>query len=600
MADIKHIRNFALIAHIDHGKSTLADRLIQKTGGLSDREMQAQVLDNMELERERGITIKAQTVRLNYKDKNGSDYILNVIDTPGHVDFSYEVSRSLRSCEGAVLLIDASQGVEAQTLANAWAAIEADLEILPVFNKIDLPQSDPDNCAKQLEESIGLDISKALSISAKSGEGVDQLLDAIIRDLPCPKYKDEGGRLKMLLVDSWYDPYLGVIVLVRVLEGVVKPATPIRMMGAKRDYIVDEIGVFLPKKQKLDQLGAGEIGYLTASIRKVADARIGDTITNAKAPCAKALQGFRPSQPSVFCALFPEESGLYDDLRSAMEKLHLNDAGFIFEAETSQALGLGFRCGFLGLLHMDIIIERVKREYGIELISTAPGVIYRLHLTNGEVSELHNPADMPEAQKISKIEEPWMRVNILTPENNLGAILALAESRRGRQKNIIYMQTRIMAVYDLPLSEIIFDFHDALKSASKGFASFDYQALDYEEGDLVKLSILVNNEAVDALFTITHRSRAEAKGRAICQTLKEEIPRHLFKVPLQAAVGGRVVARETIPALRKDVTAKCYGGDITRKRKLLEKQKKGKLKMRQFGKVDIPQKAFLQVLKSDI
>ncbi len=596
MVELSHIRNFSLVAHIDHGKSTLADRMIQHTGGLSAREMRNQVLDNMELERERGITIKAQTVRMSYKAKSGELYILNLMDTPGHVDFSYEVSRSLKACEGALLLVDAAQGVEAQTLANAWAAIEADLEILPVINKIDLPAAEPERIKTQIEEAIGLDCSEAMPISAKTGAGLEDLIEKLITTLPAPS-GDRQAPLKMLLVDSWYDSYLGVVVLVRVLDGVVKQNDSIKMLATNKNYTIDELGVFLPKKQKQKELAAGEIGYLTASIKEVSDARIGDTITSADKPCAEALSGFRPSQPVVFCAAFPEDSSRYDDLREAMAKLHLNDSGFHFEAESSAALGLGFRCGFLGLLHMDIITERIEREFAIALITTAPSVIYRLHLTSDEVVELHNPADMPEATSIKSFEEPWVRVNILTPEESLGAVIALAESRRGRQQNLVYMQNRVMAVYDLPLSEIIFDFHDNLKSISRGFASFDYQPLGYEEGDLVRLSILVNNEPVDALFTIVHRTRAEQRGRAICKTLKEQISKHLFQVPLQAAIGGKIIARETVPALRKDVTAKCYGGDITRKRKLLEKQKAGKKRMRQFGKVEIPQSAFLAVLK---
>lgn len=598
VAELSHIRNFAIIAHIDHGKSTLADRLIQQTGGLSEREMRAQVLDNMELERERGITIKAQTVRLIYQAENGEEYILNLIDTPGHVDFSYEVSRSLKACEGALLLVDAAQGVEAQTLANAWAAIEADLEILPIINKIDLPAAEPDRVLTQIEEAIGLDCEQAVLISAKTGLGIKKLLEQLIQTLPAPQGNREAP-LKMLLVDSWYDSYLGVVVLVRVLDGIVKTGDEIIMLGTKKEYKIDSLGVFLPTKQKKTELQAGEIGYLTAGMKEVSDALIGDTITTAKAPCTEALSGFRPSQPVVFCAMFPEDNGRYDDLRDAMAKLRLNDAGFHFEPENSAALGLGFRGGFLGLLHMDIITERIEREFNIELITTAPGVIYRLHLTNGKMEELHNPADMPDLQTIDTIEEPWVRVNILTPEESLGVVIALAENRRGRQQDLVYMQTRVMAVYDLPLSEIIFDFHDNLKSISRGFASFDYQPIGYEAGDLVRLSILVNNEPVDALFTMVHRSRAEGRGRAICKTLKGEIPRHLFKVPIQAAIGGKIVARETVPALRKDVTAKCYGGDITRKRKLLEKQKAGKKRMRQFGKVEIPQKAFLAVLKEN-
>ncbi len=599
MVDVSHIRNFALIAHIDHGKSTLADRLIQKTGGLSEREMRAQVLDNMELERERGITIKAQTVRLHYR-RGDEDYILNLIDTPGHVDFSYEVSRSLQACEGALLLVDAAQGVEAQTLANSWAALEADLEILPVINKIDLPAADPVMAMAQIEDVIGLETHHALEISAKSGRGVEALLEAMITHLPPPQ-GNRAASLKMLLIDSWYDSYLGVVVLVRILDGVVRKGMNIHMMGAGQSYLIDEVGVFEPKKRPVAKLGAGEIGYFTASIREVADASIGDTIIAHEDVSSglEALPGFRPTQSVVFCALYPEDSSRFDDLREAMGRLHLNDAAFQFEPETSAALGLGFRCGFLGLLHMDIITERLEREFGIDLVSTAPGVIYRLTLTNNNELELHNPADMPDWQKITRIEEPWVRVNILTPEKNLGAAISLCENRRGRQHDLVYMSTRIMAIYDLPLSEIIFNFHDQLKSVSRGFASFDYQPLGYQEGDLVRLSILVNNEPVDALFSIVHRSRAEMRGRAMCKTLKEEIPRHLFKVPLQAAIGGRIVARETIPALRKDVTAKCYGGDITRKRKLLEKQKAGKKKMRQFGQVEIPHRAFLAVLKED-
>ncbi len=597
MVDVKHIRNFALVAHIDHGKSTLADRLIQKTGGLTQREMRAQVLDNMELERERGITIKAQTVRLAYR-MGGEDYILNLIDTPGHVDFAYEVSRSLQACEGALLLVDAAQGVEAQTLANSWAALEADLEILPVINKIDLPAAEPEMVAQQIKEVIGLDVRDALLISAKSGAGVEALLAAMVARLPPPR-GERGAPLKMLLVDSWYDSYLGVVVLVRVIDGSLRKAMRVQMMEAGQNYLVDEVGVFEPKKKSVSELGAGEIGYFTASIREVSDARIGDTIIAEGERSVKALPGFRPAKSVVFCALYPEDSAQFDDLREAMGRLHLNDAAFQFEPESSAALGMGFRCGFLGLLHMDIVIERIEREFGIELVSTAPGVIYHLTLTDGSQFELHNPADMPAWQRIAKIEEPWVRVNILTPEKHLGAMIALCEGRRGKQHDLTYMQTRIMAVYDLPLSEIIFDFHDHVKSASRGFASFDYQLLGHRAGDLVRLSILVNNEPVDALFCIVHRSRAEARGRAMCRVLKEEIPRHMFKVPLQAAVGGRIVARETIAALRKDVTAKCYGGDITRKRKLLEKQKAGKKKLRQFGRVEIPQRAFLAVLKGD-
>ena len=596
---LKNIRNFSIVAHIDHGKSTLADRLIQMTGGLDAREMagREQVLDNMDIERERGITIKAQTVRLNYKAENGEDYILNLIDTPGHVDFAYEVSRSLAACEGSLLVVDASQGVEAQTLANVYQAIDNNHEIVVVLNKIDLPAAEPERIREQVEEVIGIDASKAVLISAKTGIGIDLVLEAIVHQLPPPRQGDATAPLKAMLVDSWYDAYLGVIVLVRVIDGVLKKGQTIRMMEADAKYLVERTGVFTPKMLTVDELGPGEFGFITGSIKEVADTRVGDTITEDRRPTAQALPGFKPAQPVVFCGLFPVDAADFEDLRAAVGKLRLNDASFSYEMETSAALGFGFRCGFLGLLHLEIIQERLEREFDLDLIATAPSVVYRLQLNDGTTKELHNPADMPDVVKISHIEEPWIRATILTPDDYLGSILKLCQDRRGIQADLSYVGKRAMLVYDLPLNEVVFDFYDRLKSLSKGYASFDYHLTDYREGDLVKMSILVNDEPVDALSMLVHRTAAEKRGRVMCEKLKELIPQHMFKIPIQAAIGGRIVARETISALRKDVTAKCYGGDITRKRKLLDKQKEGKKRMRQFGKVDIPQEAFIQALK---
>jgi GTP-binding protein LepA len=598
MSEQNHIRNFSIIAHIDHGKSTLADRLIQVTGGLSDREMQEQVLDNMELERERGITIKAQTVRLDYKAQDGETYQLNLIDTPGHVDFAYEVNRSLAACEGSLLVVDASQGVEAQTLANVYQAIDVDHEIVPVLNKVDLPAADCARVAAQIEDVIGLDTGHAVNISAKTGLGVADVLEAIVTHLPPPQ-GDPQAPLKAMLVDSWYDAYLGVVVLVRVIDGQLKKGQKIRMMSTGAMHPVDQVGVFRPKRETVDALGPGEIGYFTAAIKQVADTRVGDTVTEERRPCDTALTGFKPSQPVVFCGLFPIDSSQFEDLREAMAKLRLNDASFEFEMETSAALGFGFRCGFLGLLHLEIIRERIEREFDIDLITTAPSVVYQLHMTDGEMVELHNPADMPDVVKIDHIDEPWIRASILVPDDYLGAVLKLCEDRRGRQVNLSYAGSRAMLEYELPLNEVVFDFYDRLKSVTRGYASFDYSLADYRTDDLVKMSILVNGEPVDALSTIVHKERAESRGRAMCERLKGLIPRHLFKIPIQAALGGKVIARETIAALRKDVTAKCYGGDVSRKRKLLDKQKEGKKKMRQFGKVDIPQTAFIAALKMD-
>jgi GTP-binding protein LepA len=595
---IDSIRNFSIIAHIDHGKSTLADRLIQTTGGLTAREMTEQVLDNMDIERERGITIKAQTVRLNYKAKNGKTYILNLMDTPGHVDFAYEVSRSLAACEGSLLVVDASQGVEAQTLANVYHAIEANHEIITVLNKIDLPAAEPERIREQIEEVIGIDASDAVPVSAKTGLNIEAVLEAIVEKLPSPK-GDADAPLKALLVDSWYDAYLGVVVLVRIVDGVLRKNTRIKLMGTDAVYEVERIGVFTPKMINVDALNPGEVGFLTASIKEVADTRVGDTITEDKRPTAQPLPGFKPAQPVVFCGLFPVDAANFDDLRAAMGKLRLNDASFTFEMESSAALGFGFRCGFLGLLHLEIIQERLHREFNLDLIATAPSVIYKIKLTNGEEVELHNPADMPDVVKIESIHEPWIRATILTPDEYLGSVLKLCQERRGEQASLTYVGARAKLVYDLPLNEVVFDFYDRLKSVSKGYASFDYTLTDYREGDLVKLSILVNAEPVDALSMLVHRTRAESRGRTMCEKLKELIPPHMFVIPIQAAIGGKIIARETVRALRKDVTAKCYGGDITRKRKLLEKQKEGKKRMRQFGKVDIPQEAFIAALKID-
>ena len=594
-----NIRNFSIVAHIDHGKSTLADRLIQMTGGLTAREMTEQVLDNMDIEKERGITIKAQTVRLDYTARNGEKYVLNLIDTPGHVDFAYEVSRSLFACEGALLVVDAAQGVEAQTLANVYAAMDVDLEIVPVLNKIDLPAAEPDRVRAQIEDVIGIEAHDALESSAKTGLGIDEVLEAIVHRLPAPAPGDPDAPLKALLVDSWYDAYLGVICLVRIHEGTLKKGMRVRLMGTQANYNVDGVGVFRPAKVSVDSLGPGEIGFLNASIKQVRDARVGDTITEEKRPTAKMLPGFKPAIPVVFCGLFPVDANDFEDLRDAVERLALNDASFSFEMETSAALGFGFRCGFLGLLHLEVIRERLEREYDVDLITTAPSVIYKIAMTDGSVMDLHNPADMPDPVRIDTISEPWIKATILVPDEYLGGVLKLCEDRRGIQKELTYAGSRAMLVYELPLNEVVFDFYDRLKSVTKGYASFDYQFVDHREGDLVKMSILVNEEPVDALSMIVHRGRAEMRGRGMCEKLKELIPRHMFKIPIQAAIGGRVVARETLSALRKDVTAKCYGGDASRKRKLLDKQKAGKKKMRQFGRVEIPQEAFIAALKMD-
>jgi len=596
MSDLTHIRNFSIIAHIDHGKSTLADRLIQKCGGLADREMKEQVLDSMDIERERGITIKAQTVRLSYKAQNGETYTLNLIDTPGHVDFSYEVSRSLAACEGALLVVDASQGVEAQTLANAYLAIDAGLDIVPVLNKIDLPAAEPDRVRQQIEDVVGLDASDAVMISAKTGIGIDDVLEALVHRLPPPK-GDPDAPLKALLVDSWYDAYLGVMILVRVKDGKLSRGMKVRMMAADTVHQIDQVGVFTPKAKQVDELGPGDVGYFTASIKAVADTQVGDTVTEDKRPAAAPLAGFKPSVPVVFSSLFPIDANDFEDLRDSLAKLRLNDASFVYEPETSAALGFGFRCGFLGLLHLEIVQERLEREFDLDLITTAPSVVYKVHLTNGTATELHNPADMPDVVKITKIEEPWIKATILVPDQHLGGVLALCTERRGEQLDLTYVGNRAMVVYRLPLNEVVFDFYDRLKSTSRGYASFDYQIDGYRESDLVKVSILVNNEPVDALSFIAHRAQAEARGRSICARLKDLIPRQLFKIAVQASIGGKVIARETISAMRKDVTAKCYGGDISRKRKLLEKQKAGKKRMRQFGQVEIPQSAFLAALK---
>ena len=592
------IRNFAIVAHIDHGKSTLSDRLIEETGGLSAREMREQVLDSMDLERERGITIKAQTVRLNYRADDGLDYVLNLMDTPGHVDFAYEVSRSLAACEGSLLVVDASQGVEAQTLANVYQALEHDHEIVPVLNKVDLPAAEPDRVRQQIEDVIGIDASDAVECSAKTGLGVHDVLEAIVRRLPAPA-GDESAPLKALLVDAWYDAYLGVVVLVRIMDGRLTAGAQVRMMQSGAVYRVDRIGVFQPKATDIAALGPGEIGFLTAQIKDVADAAVGETITEDRRPTDKPLPGFKPVQPVVFCGLFPVDAADFEDLRAAVGRLRLNDASFSYEMETSAALGFGFRCGFLGLLHLEIVQERLTREFNLDLIATAPSVIYRVSLTNGEMLEMHNPADMPDLVRIASIAEPWIRATIFTPDEYLGAVIKLCQDRRGEQRELSYVGSRAMVVYDLPLNEVVFDFYDRLKSISKGYASFDYQLQDYREGDLVKMSILVNSEPVDALSMLVHRARAETRGRSMVEKMKELIPPHLFVIPIQAAIGGKIIARETVRALRKDVTAKCYGGDATRKRKLLDKQKEGKKRLRQFGKVDIPQEAFIAALKMD-
>ncbi len=593
MIDINKIRNFSIIAHIDHGKSTIADRLIQVCGGLSDREMKEQVLDSMDIERERGITIKAQTVRLDYKAKDGQSYVLNLMDTPGHVDFGYEVSRSLAACEGSLLIVDASQGVEAQTLANVYQAINADHEIVPVLNKIDLPAAEPERVKAQIEEVIGLPADDAIAASAKTGAGIEDILEALVTKLP-PPVGDKDFPLQALLVDSWYDAYLGVMTLVRVRHGVLKKGMKIRMMATGATHVIERVGVFAPKPIALDQLGPGEIGFINAGVKRVADAKVGDTITEERHPTDTALPGFAPSVPVVFCGLFPVDTNDFSGLREALEKLSLNDASFSFEAETSAALGFGFRCGFLGLLHMEVIRERLSREFNLELISTAPSVVYQMTLTDGKHLYLHNPADMPQVSRLASIEEPWIKATIMTPDEFLGPVLTLCTERRGEQIDLTYAGNRAMAVYRLPLNEVVFDFYDRLKSITRGYASFDYALDSYREGDLVKVSILVNGDQVDALSMIVHRDQAEGKGRAICIRLKDLVPRQMFKVALQAAIGGKVIARETIAALRKDVTAKCYGGDISRKKKLLDKQKEGKKKMRQFGKVEIPQNAFFE------
>ena len=603
MTDLAKIRNFSIVAHIDHGKSTLADRLIQETGTVKDRDMQEQMLDSMDIERERGITIKANTVRIDYRADDGEDYVLNLIDTPGHVDFAYEVSRSMRAVEGSLLVVDASQGVEAQTLANVYHALDADHEIVPILNKIDLPAADCDRVAEQIEDVIGIDATNAIRVSAKTGQGIHETLEAIVTRLPAPVGVRDAP-LKAMLVDSWYDSYLGVIVLVRIIDGVLKKGERIKMLSNNSVHHVDRIGVFKPQREDIDELGPGEMGFLTASIKQVRDTRVGDTITHEKKGTTEALPGFKPSQPVVFCGLFPVDTALFEDLRDAIEKLSLNDASFSSEMETSAALGFGFRCGFLGLLHLEVIRDRLEREYDIELITTAPSVIYHIYMRGsgdeiGEMIELHNPADMPDMTHVDHLEEPRIKATILVPDEYLGDVLKLCQDRRGIQSDLTYAGTRAMVVYDLPLNEVVFDFYDRLKSVTKGYASFDYQMIGYREDQLVKMQIMVNDEPVDALSTMVHRDRAEQRGRAMVEKLKDLIPRHMFKIPIQAAIGGRIIARETLSAMRKDVTAKCYGGDASRKRKLLDKQKAGKKKMRQFGSVNIPQEAFISALKMD-
>ena len=597
MTALSHIRNFSIVAHIDHGKSTLADRLIQETGTVKDRDMQAQMLDSMDIERERGITIKANTVRIDYTALNGESYVLNLIDTPGHVDFAYEVSRSMRAVEGSLLVVDSSQGVEAQTLANVYHALDADHEIVPILNKIDLPASDCMRVAEQIEDVIGIDATEAIQVSAKTGQGIVETLEAIVHRLPAPK-GDVNAPLKAMLVDSWYDSYLGVIVLVRIIDGKLKKGERVKFMSNGSTHHVDRIGVFRPQMEMIDELGPGEIGFLTASIKQVRDTRVGDTICHDKQTVA-ALPGFKPSQPVVFCGLFPVDAAQFEDLRDSIDKLALNDASFSFEMETSAALGFGFRCGFLGLLHLEVIRDRIEREYSIDLITTAPSVIYDIHMRDGRVEQLHNPADMPDLTLVDHLEEPRIKATILVPDDYLGDVLKLCQDRRGVQLDLTYAGARAMVVYDLPLNEVVFDFYDRLKSVTKGYASFDYQMIGYQQDNLVKMSILVNDEPVDALSTMVHRDRADMRGRAMVEKLKDLIPRHMFKIPIQAAIGGKVIARETLSAMRKDVTAKCYGGDASRKKKLLEKQKAGKKKMRQFGKVDIPQEAFISALKMD-
>jgi GTP-binding protein LepA len=596
MTDLENIRNFSIIAHIDHGKSTLADRLIQRTGGLTEREMSSQVLDNMDIEKERGITIKAQTVRLDYKAKDGKDYVLNLMDTPGHVDFAYEVSRSLAACEGALLVVDAAQGVEAQTLANVYQSIEHDHEIVPVINKVDLPSAEPDKVKKEIEDIIGLPADDAVLTSAKTGIGIDEVLEAIVTRIPPPR-GDRDAPLKAMLVDSWYDPYLGVVILVRVIDGAIRKGQSVKFMAGGTTHLVDRVGAFRPKIEQLPELGAGEIGFITAQIKDISETRVGDTITDSKRPAAAPLPGFKEVQPVVFCGLFPVDAADFEKLRESISKLRLNDASFSFEMETSAALGFGFRCGFLGLLHLEIIQERLTREYDLDLITTAPSVVYKIHMRDGSIKELHNPADMPDPNHIERIEEPWIEATVYVPDEYLGPILKLCQDRRGIQKNLTYVAGRAQLTYELPLNEVVFDFYDRLKSISRGYASFDYHQIGHREGDLVKMSILVNNEPVDALSMIVHRGTAETRGRGMCERLKDLIPRHLFKIPIQAAIGGKVIARETIAALRKDVTAKCYGGDISRKKKLLDKQKEGKKRMREYGSVSIPQEAFIAALR---
>ena len=598
MTDLSLIRNFSSIAHIDHGKSTLADRLLMRCGAVTEREFHDQMLDSMDIERERGITIKAQTVRLDYPARDGRTYVLNLMDTPGHVDFAYEVSRSLAACEGSLLVVDASQGVEAQTLANAYHAIEADHEIIPVLNKIDLPSAEPERVSKEIEDVIGIDASDAIRVSAKTGLGIDELLEAMVKRLPPPR-GDRNAPLRALLVDSWYDPYLGVVTLVRVMEGLLKKGLRIRMMSAGAAYDLDKVGVFRPKPTDAAELGPGEIGFIIAGIKTIADCKVGDTITDDRKPATEMLAGFKPSVPVVFCGLFPADAAEFETLRESLAKLRLNDASFHFEPETSAALGFGFRCGFLGLLHLEIVQERLEREFDLDLVTTAPSVVYKVRMTDGTEMELHNPADYPDPVKIESMQEPWIKATIITPDEHLGAVLTLCQERRGQQVELTYAGTRAMAIYRLPLNEVVFDFYDRLKSVTRGYASFDYEMAGYEESELVKLTILVNSEPVDALSMIVHKNAAESRGRALCERLKDLIPRQLFKIAIQAAIGGRVIARETISALRKDVLAKCYGGDISRKKKLLEKQKKGKKRMRQVGDVEIPQSAFIAALKMD-
>lgn len=598
MTDLSLIRNFSIIAHIDHGKSTLADRLLMRCGAVTEREFHDQMLDSMDIERERGITIKAQTVRLNYPAQDGKTYVLNLMDTPGHVDFAYEVSRSLAACEGSLLVVDASQGVEAQTLANAYHAIEANHEIIPVLNKIDLPSADPERVSKEIEDVIGIDTSDAIRVSAKTGLGIDELLEAMVKRLPPPK-GDRNAPLKALLVDSWYDPYLGVVTLVRVQDGVLKKGIRIRMMAVGAAYDLDKVGIFAPKPTDAAELGPGEIGFIIAGIKTIADCRVGDTITDDRKPATEMLAGFKPSVPVVFCGLFPADAAEFETLRESLSKLRLNDASFHFEPETSAALGFGFRCGFLGLLHLEIIQERLEREFNLDLVTTAPSVVYKVRMRDGSEMELHNPADYPDPMEIESMQEPWIKATIITPDEHLGSVLTLCQERRGQQVELTYAGTRAMAIYRLPLNEVVFDFYDRLKSVTRGYASFDYEMAGYEESDLVKLTILVNSEPVDALSMIVHKNAADSRGRALCERLKDLIPRQLFKIAIQAAIGGRVIARETISALRKDVLAKCYGGDISRKKKLLEKQKKGKKRMRQVGDVEIPQSAFIAALKMD-